>query len=429
LRTLIAGGGVAGLAAARALRSRGLGCTILEGSGELGGLACTDQADGFSFDRTGHVLHFSRPEVRAEFEALGVPLTRTERRAAVVVRDAVVPYPFQFNLWALGDPGLARRALKTARQAHAGRDPNPASFAGVLAGAWGETMEALFFRPYNEKLWGRGLEELPPDCAGDFLPDPQLDLVEEGIRGPTGYTGYNAHFLYPASGRLGDVIDALARPLQPQVHLHSTVASVDLERRTAATRDGREFPFDHLISTMPLPALLAAAKLPLPEGGLLDATRVGNVRVRIRGRMLSDLHWIYTPDPSVVFHRVGFPANLNPRTCPPGCISLSIEHTIPREGERRGSGEIAVSAVEYLVRVGLIEVESWSAEEIVLSPAYVVWRAAGRPWFREMAEMLRERGVLLAGRFGTWEYLSLEGAYASGMAAAEAVAGREVARV
>ena len=62
--TVILGGGLAGMSAALHLRRPWL---LLERESALGGLARTEERDGFFFDRTGHWLHQERP---AEFNAI-----------------------------------------------------------------------------------------------------------------------------------------------------------------------------------------------------------------------------------------------------------------------------------------------------------------------------------------------------------------------
>jgi protoporphyrinogen oxidase len=416
--TVVLGAGAAGLGSARALRQARRAYEVLEVSSVAGGLCQTDCVDGFSFERTGHVLHLRDRQLQRDFERI-VPLRRIERRSAVLVRDRQIPYPFQYNLWALGSAALARSALIELRRAASRRRHAAGSFADDLLETWGATLVSTFFRPYNEKLWGRSLEKLPPDCAGGYLPRVDLELAEEGTRGPVDYRGYNDTFLYPESGRLGDLMDGLAAPIGDSIHLGRGVTAIDPGRRELATADGETIGYDRLISTIPLPRLLELAGVESQRPDLFAATEVMNVRVGIRGRSRTAYHWVYVADPELPFHRIFFPGNLNPRTCPRGCTSLSIEYTIPLGGPRLCAREIATTALEYLSRLDLLDVEECLVvNKHVISPAYVVERAPGRPEFSELARTLVRHGVRLAGRFGAWDYLSIEQAFKSGTRAA-----------
>ncbi|HEX5725835.1 MAG TPA: FAD-dependent oxidoreductase, partial [Longimicrobiaceae bacterium] len=416
--TVVLGAGLAGLGAAHRLREEGLPFRVLEAAPVPGGLARTHEVDGFCFDGAGHFLHLSDAEPAARLVPASVPLEWIERRSAVLVGDTLVPYPFQFNLWAL-DEAFRARALAELARAEPPAHPERASLAEAFRGAWGEAMTEAFLRPYNEKMWGRSLESLPADCLGPFPPAPDPALVRAGCVGPITGQGYNAVFRYPASGRLTGWVDAVAAPARGRLRTGFRVARIDLAARTVEGEDGETVPFARLVSTLALPALLRACGMAAPPGDLLAAAAVRNVQVGLRGRVRTDLHWIYLPDPALAAHRVTFPANVNPRTCPPECTSLSIE----LGGSAGAAAESAARAVmERLQGLGLLEVdEVLLVREVVIDPAYVVHRAPGREAFRDLREALARHGVATAGRFGSWDYLSMEGAFRSGWQAAAPV--------
>ena len=63
-KVLIVGGGLAGLACARALHAASVSCRILEASDRIGGRVRTDRVDGFLLDRGFQVLLTASPEVQ-----------------------------------------------------------------------------------------------------------------------------------------------------------------------------------------------------------------------------------------------------------------------------------------------------------------------------------------------------------------------------
>lgn len=418
---VIVGAGAAGLAAGLALRAARRPFVVLEAEDGPGGLGRTDSVDGFHFDRTGHLLHFKSPATRRRFERLGVPLQETIRCAAIFVDEHVVPYPFQYNLWALRSPDVAYAALAEMRAAEADGTGTPASFGDLITSNWGRTLTRLFFRPYNERLWGRALEELPPDCAGRYLPRPDVPLAESGARGGVEYRGYNAAFLYPASGRFGDVMSALAAPIGDAISYDTRAERIDLERRVVETDRVGPIHFDTLISTVPLGRLTEMCGID-GVGELFDATEILNVRIGIRGTVRAPYHWIYTVDEDAPFHRIGFPSNVSPRSCPPGYASLSVEYTLPHRQQRLRAEEVAEAALAFVSNHGFVEVEECLfVADFLISPAYVVHRAPGRFDFASLRRLLATHRIELAGRFGSWDYLSVEEAFDSGLEAAAAV--------
>src|SRR5215472_13136395 len=158
MTTVILGAGLAGIGAALALRQQKKPFVLLEASATPGGLARTDIRNGFSFDQTGHFLHFRNQRLLEYFQRT-VDLEKIERRAAVLAGSHLVPYPFQYNLWAL-DSEVRQKALTDLTDAQTHGRNSPETFADVMYGTWGRTITQIFMRPYNEKLWGRPLEDL-----------------------------------------------------------------------------------------------------------------------------------------------------------------------------------------------------------------------------------------------------------------------------
>ena len=417
---------MAGIGAGLALTEARRDFLVLEAEDGPGGLLRTDEVDGFRFDRTGHFLHFKGDLLSSRLEQTAVPLDCIERRSAVVVGDKVVPYPIQYNLWALDSGSVAETAVAEVL-AHGESAETPGSLAELLLTSWGPTLLEVFFRPYNEKLWGCPLEDLPADCVGGYLPTTDVELAARGAKGPTTYGGYNGTFFYPTSGRVGDVADALAARLGGRALYERSVAAIDLNARVVETADGETFLYETLISTLPLDQLLVlAGESPSPE--LFEATEIMNVRVGFRGAMRVPLHWVYVPDAALPFHRIGFPGNVNGRTCPPGCASLSIEYTHPRDELPLKGEAIAAAALEWLDDLSFVDVqETLTVSEHLLSPSYVVNRSPGRPEFERIRELLAEGNVSLAGRFGTWDYFSIEESFDSGFRVGTTV--REATRV
>lgn len=430
MKAVVLGCGLAGLGAALHLLERGHEVLVLEKGHAPGGLATTDCVGDFRFDRVAQFLHFRSDHLRHRLQQEGLALQPIRRQAAIVVEGTVVPYPIQYNLWAL--PAACRAAAFGDLKAAGLPCGEPATFEDVVTSSWGKTLTDLFFRPYNEKLWRRRLGALPADCAGTYMPRVDVALAERGCRSPQRDLGYNATFHYPPSAGIGDVGRALVAPVARHVRYGFDMKSVDVDGRKCHAENGDVVAYDHLISTVALPDLLAAAGLPDRESPWFSHTRVANVRVGFRGRLRSSLHWLYVPDCERSFYRIGSPSNVIASAAPAGCASLAIECSVGDDFRTGQAEAIAREALTFLTELGLVEIQDvLTVDAVLIAPAYVVHRSPGREHFSRLRGALESRAIYLAGRFGAWDYLSMDEAFSSGRAAASrlisdgAAAGRE----
>jgi protoporphyrinogen oxidase len=238
--------------------------------------------------------------------------------------------------------------------------------------------------------------------------------------------GYNPTFLYPKRGGIRALPDALAARLA-DVRLDAEAAAVDARARTVTLADGSVIGWEALISTIPLDRLLAITS-GVPEdlpsaGSRLRAVRVLNISLGVDRPALSDAHWIYFPEPEFSFYRVGFPATLQAGLVPKGCSSLYVERSLLRD-EPFDPDEVVERAVADLRRAGILRPGDRVVYRrlTVLDPAYVIYdryRAAHLP---RILATLQAAGIRSAGRFGAWEYASMEGAIKAGMDLAAATA-------
>jgi protoporphyrinogen oxidase len=428
---VILGAGLTGLSAACHLE--GVPSLILEREREVGGLCRTHEEDGFTFDCTGHLLHLKDGGVKGLVERL-LPdaLARHDRRALIFSHGVFTDYPFQANLHGLPLPvikecimGFVEAELQRERDGEP--DPGRQSFRDWVMATFGSGIARHFMIPYNRKLWRTDLDEIECGWVSWSIPRPALKEILDGAFGATVRgLGYNPTFLYPKRGGIHVLPEALAGRC-PEIRLGESVAAVDAARRTVRLESGARIHYESLISTIPLDRLLRIASglpLELPDvAGRLRAVRVLNISLGVDRGSISGAHWIYFPEPGYSFYRVGFPTNLSRDLAPAGCSSLYVERSLHRE-ERFDPDEVVDTAIEDLRRTGIL----WKGDRIVyrrvsvLDPAYVIYdrfRAANVPRTLEALERL---GIHSAGRFGFWEYSSMESAIRAGMELAERLA-------
>ncbi len=182
---VIVGAGLAGLSAAYHLS--GVPYRLYEREWEVGGLCRSYRKDGFTFDYTGHLLHFRQAEIKALVEELlAGKLQKHTRQSFIYSHRTYTEYPFQVNTFGL-PPEVVRECLMgfIATLTH---PTYPAAVNGRSFKQWildnlGEGMAKHFMVPFNEKLWQVSLDELTSDWVSWLVPKPELKDVVNGALG------------------------------------------------------------------------------------------------------------------------------------------------------------------------------------------------------------------------------------------------------
>lgn len=442
---VVLGAGLTGLSTALELAREGAPFRLLERSGRVGGHAVTDTEAGFSFDRTGHLLHLRDPALREEVLGwLDGECETVERRSRVYSQRVYTRYPFQANTYGL-PPAIAHECVMGFLRAHGasgllppgaatpgrepppgaatpGREAPPETFEEHCVRTFGEGFARHFFLPYNEKMWGVPPRELTADWCGRFVPQPS---VEDVIAGAVGLNdrelGYNANFVYPRRG-IGALAEAMAKRLEGRVELGRSPRAIDWRRRRLSL-GGDELGYRRLVSSAPLDALGRLLVDPPAEVRAafesLACTSLHYLDVALDAPAGHDWHWAYVPEARLPFYRVGVYSRFSSAMAPPGQDSLYVELA-----GREPPGEAAIAAaVAGLVEMGLVrrpgDVRFVRARR--LEHAYVLFDRRRQSALDVIVPFLAEHGIEPAGRYGTWTYASMEDALLSGRAAARAV--------
>lgn len=420
---VILGAGLTGLSCALHLTGP---ATVLERALRVGGKACTDRRDGFTFDITGHWLHLRDPRSKALVADLFAPgdLVEIERRTGVFTHGVMLPYPFQANLFGLPLP-VVHECLLGLFEAGRRTDvlPADASLQAFAEHRFGTGIARHFFVPYNTKLWGVAPDRLTSAWVTRYVPVPEPSQILAGAIGMRQEgLGYNAHFLYPAAGGIDALGEAIAARLrdrgQVDVQLDAEVERVDLARRTVHLTGGRSVTYGRLVSTIPLPVLVDRIDAPptavREARGALRWVRWRYLNVATRTPTPCREHWVYVPEPQFPFFRVGIFTNALPAMAPPCCGGLYVELTC-RDGEPDIPAVLA-----GLTAMGAITSpdDVLFTEQHDIEYAYVVFDEAHAAATATIHDWLGRHGVLSCGRYGAWVYSSMEDALLDGMEAA-----------
>lgn len=421
---LIIGAGLAGLSTAYHLRRPDL---ILEAEDSPGGRARSVVSGESTYDYTGHLLHLRRTEMKELVESL-LPgkFIEIERKAGIYMRDTFLPYPFQVNFHALPKAEVKECLLGfiEAWKGISGKQ-DFADFKEWALATFGEGICRHFMFPYNEKLFRIALEEMSADWVSWSVPQPDLETVVDGALGAvkTGL-GYNAHFLYPKEGGIGILANALADKVEPVLYSEHAV-EIDPGKRLVRTDSGKEIHYKSLVSTMPLPELLklindrTAKKLDAWRQGL-RWVNVFNLNLTLDSPPNWDWQWLYLPEPDFRCYRIGISSNFSPALAPKGCCTIYTEVSyLP--GELPDEEQLREEILGDLRRVGLLRKGVKIVDEIILriEPAYVLHDHFRKEHLASIHKWLRQHGIVSTGRWGAWEYGSMEDALWQGYTVAE----------
>jgi UDP-galactopyranose mutase len=240
--------------------------------------------------------------------------------------------------------------------------------------------------------------------------------------------GPNARFGYPLKGGFQALMDGFPPHLKGELRLNTRVSAVSPKRHTVTLSDGTMVPYEYLISTMPLPALVRVIGDEAPQDVRRAAAALRHVSVRcvnigVGRESLTDKHWIYYPE-DTVFHRIFVQGNASPHCNAPGGFGITCEITYSDAKPLPVDGDALIQrCIEDCHKVGFFSPEDpiWAANQVDLPVAYVVYdhdRARNVDLIREW---LSARDIVLAGRYAEWEYYNSDHAFIAGKKAAEQV--------
>ena len=349
MRVAILGAGITGLVAANELLKGGAEVTIFEAAPHAGGLGGTFRRGGFAFDFGPHEFVSDNPALDAILQEVAPDdVITVEKHVAQHFLGEYLRYPFGV-VEVLRRLGLhltcrafAEVALERAKNLF--RKPDDDSFEAWTRSRFGRTLYELYFGPYTKKVWGIDPSTLDPRTASQRI---TVDSVWDLVRRTVGnqlfgiedrerrHSEFRHSFRYFRGGigtlhqRVGAAVArrggtiVLGRRLTGIEHSGGRVSGLLFADGTHARG------FDHVLSTIPLPALVTAT-LPERAPQLLRKNRLpframAFVFLRIGKPRVLDWHWIYYSGAETPFQRLTEFGHFDAGMCPAGCTGLALE--------------------------------------------------------------------------------------------------------
>jgi protoporphyrinogen oxidase len=441
---LVVGGGPAGLTAAYELLRHGQQPIVLEKAAIVGGIACTQQHNGFHFDMGGHRFFTKSEEVNQMWrEVMGDEFLQRPRLSRIFYNGTFFDYPLK-PLNALAGLGIVESIRIFTSYCRWKLFPHKVeeTFEQWVVNRFGDRLFRTFFKTYTEKVWGISTTELKAEWAAQRIKDLSLR------------TAITSMFFKPSHGRIKTLIDRFDYPRQGPGQLWEKVrrtidnagGSVRMQTECLAVHrqgfkitgatvrdaDGRTERIDasHLITSMPLTELIRKLDPPAPAH-VLEANRQLKYRdfltvcLVVRRKDLFPDNWIYVHDKSVRVGRIQNFGNWSPDMLPPehrdAKSSLGLEYFCT-EGDdlwTMADGDLIELGKRELDRLGLCKYEDVEDGVVYRVPkSYPVYDSDYRRHLDVVAEYvdsfinLRTIGRNGLHRYNNQDHSMLTGMYA-----------------
>lgn len=432
-KTIILGGGVAGLSLASFLDSETI---VLERDTVLGGLSRSYYLDGVAYDLGPHII-FSKNKEVLDLHTSMVPTNRVRRSNQIFFKGRYIKYPFENDL---GKLPTADRDYCLQEFIENPYEKYPAeNMLQFFLKTFGEGITRTYLQPYNQKIW-----KFDPSCMDiqmvERIPKPPKEDVIASAHGAEteGYT-HQLYFHYPANGGFQTLVEAYADRARMGGEVRSGVKVDAIKGKPGAweieTADG-VVEGEQLINCMPLHELFVYLQPPAEIAKALNDLKYNSIHIvmlHVKKDTIGDHFAIYFPEADVIFHRLsklGFLGESYMNA--DGGSTLMAEVTF-RPGSYLAGLDTAViekRIVEDLARLGFIEAEDVLSIETKTSKyAYVIYDLDHRRNADLVLNYLKSIGIRCAGRFAQFEYLNTDGVVENTLKLARELTGKPAAPV
>lgn len=418
---LILGAGLSGLSAAYFLKKDFL---IIEKENRTGGLCKTESYKNFLFDYSGHLLHFTNKKIKNFVlqKLLKNKYIENTRKSFVYSNNKFVPFPYQNNLAYFDDFKIFESLQSFIKK----KSIKINSLYDYFISNYGKKITNDFFMPYNTKLFKTDLTKLSPHQLGDFIPKTDIIKIIQGAvkKNITDDAGYNYKFYYPSSNGSEQLIHSFNID-NKKILFNTYPVNIDYKKKFVILNDKTVINYEYLISTIPLPEFLNFFNI--FKNIKLDYVSVLNLNILLNSYIaeldienlrnntnysfykndLQNAHWIYFPEKEYPFYRVGFYKNI-------------AEYLVPRKNNSSLYVEISYKKnfKNYIIDKSIkkiIELKFIADKKNIISIvpqkikyAFVLFDFATEKNLNKIRIFLKNRDIYLLGRYGNWEYSSME---------------------
>ena len=450
---LVLGGGLAGLSAANRLKDNGWNVTVVEALPDVGGLAGSFTIDTewgeFDYDNGPHRFHTTDEHLIEEVRRLlGDNVCTANRLSRIFLYNRFFDYPLKGGNVLKNLPKLVLIKafldffwMKIRSLFHRRPDDN---FENWIVNRFGKKLYDVFFGTYTEKTWGIPCTEISADWAAQRISLLSLwDTVMKTLFKPKNVPRtLVSKFVYPKRGGIGTLSRTYQKDLESagmDVLTNTPVTSVKVDDGRVVSVDvktpegQRTIQADRVLSTIPMTVLTRLIKPGVPQE-ILDC--LGRLRHRsmifvyliLDRPKLTDDHWIYLPEATLITHRLSEFKNFSPDAAPADKTLICAEITCDHGDDQwnRTDEELRDIVARDLVKIGLLKkdeiLRTFSRRERYAYPLYDLSYRENKDEI--LAYLSSIKGLDTTGRQGLFKYNNMDHSIAMGLGAAENLMGQ-----
>jgi len=389
---VIVGAGPAGLTAAYALTGHDVAPTVLEADSVVGGISRTVERDGWRFDIGGHRFFTKVGPVEDLWHEIlpDEDFLLRPRMSRIYYDGKFFDYPLKASN-ALKNLGIieAIRCVLSYLWVRVRPPKDQSNFEGWVAARFGWRLYRTFFKTYTEKVWGVPATEIQADWAAQRIKNLSLfSAVVNALlpkRNQKDITSLIEEFQYPklGPGMMWERCRELVEKRGGSVLMETPVRTIRREPGNRATEvvagaDGEAaitLPADHVISSMPLGALVRALDPPAPADVLAAADDLAYRDFLAVALVVPESagfpdNWIYVHSPEVKLGRIQNFGSWSPYLVKEGRTCLGLEYFV-FEGDglwTMDDDDLVRLGTEELARLGLVRPDAVETGYVVRMP-------------------------------------------------------------
>lgn len=428
----ILGSGMAGFGAAHRLHVEGHRAVLYEKRPYYGGhTASYAFANGFTIDEGPHVSFTNVERIQKLLaDSVNQKFERLRTKVNNHWKGHWIKHPAQCNLYGLPQD-LTINILKDFIHAQHHEYGEIKNYRDWLHASFGKTFAETFPMEYTVKYHTTTADNMSTDWVGPRLYRANIEEVLRGALSPsTPDVHYIDQFRYPSHGGFVSYLQMFME--QANLHLDHELVEIHPSRKELRFKNGKVAPYDHLVSSMPLPDLIKMiVGVPadvLEASQKLSCSTVVIVSIGVNRADLIDAHWTYFYDRDYFFTRLSTPHLQSPHNVPPGCGSLQAEcyYSAKYRPLDRTPDECIEPVIQDLKRCGVLrEEDTVLFKHSMLVPyANVIFDLERAPALSVVHGYLDDIGIAYCGRYGDWAYIWTDESFMSGENAAQKVLDR-----